>query len=68
MSAYDDDPRVNWDGHFARVTAECGTWTVGTAAGRWCVWGDESKNRVCEFASFKDSADEAIRALIGDPR
>lgn len=70
MSAYANDPRVEVTGDESGVF-----YKSATRPETWCVWRDSvtgewvGKHLVAEtMTDFYDSADKAIRELIGDPR
>lgn len=70
MGAYDNDPRVtveNYDGSSVTVTNHGATWGL-VLSDRRHVWDVYMDGELVPAASGIATMDDAIRALIGDPR
>lgn len=65
---YDNDPRVfrnDYSPHFVSLPDDEGEWQLALTAGRWGAWNQQGT--FVPEASYKDTAEESICAVIGPP-
>lgn len=67
MTAYDNDPRVEQDGHHYWLLGRCGERTTHVAREADGMWGHFVEDIRLGCAMYAD-ADAALRTLIGDPQ